>query len=672
MGANSSSISELPENEYLKKLSGAEPISENDPFWNQLLSFSFTTPTNSADLKLLEEATISVCKSLVEKNPRTGNLGSLIKVFLSRTKELKISAECQNHLFIWQAHNALFIICCLLKVFISRMSEEELQLHLTYEEKAGAGPSSYGVECEDLIEELLCCLIQLIVEIPLLDITYSISLEAVTTLIVFLSCQLFHKEILRESIIHRYLMRGRCLPYTSRLVKTLLYNFIRQERSPPPGAHVFQQQTDGGGLLYGIASGVATGLWTVFTLGGVGSKASPQLEQCSPLASQSLLLLLVLANLTDAPDMPNPYRQAIMSFKNTQDNTAFSSSSPHAFQINFNSLYTALCEQQKSDQATLLLYMLLHQNSNVRTYVLARTDIENLVLPILEILYHVEERNSHHVYMALIILLILTEDDGFNRSIHEVILKNITWYAERVLTEISLGSLLILVVIRTIQYNMTRTRDKYLHTNCLAALANMSAQFRSLHQYAAQRIISLFSLLSKKHNKVLEQATQSLRGSLGSSDSPCPDYAQDLNVIEEVIRMMLEIINSCLTNSLHHNPNLVYALLYKRDLFEQFRTHPSFQDIMQNIDLVISFFSSRLEQAGAELSVERVLEIIKQGAVALPKDRLRKFPELKFKYVEEEQPEEFFIPYVWSLVYNSAVALYWNPHDIQLFTMDSG
>ena len=50
---------------------------------------------------------------------------------------------------------------------------------------------------------------------------------------------------------------------------------------------------------------------------------------------------------------------------------------------------------------------------------------------------------------------------------------------------------------------------------------------------------------------------------------------------------------------------------------------------------------------------------------------LQKVPELKFKYVEEEQPEEFFIPYVWSLVYNSAVGLYWNPQDIQLFTMDS-
>ncbi|XP_042191965.1 dymeclin [Callorhinchus milii] len=670
MGANSSSTAELANNDYLKHLAGTESISENDPFWNQLLSFSFTAPTNSTDTQLLEEATISISKSLIENNPRTGNLQALVKVFLSRTNELKISAECQDQLFIWQAHNALFIIRCLLKVFISQMSEEELQLNFTYQERA---PAAYGAEAEDLLEDVMCTLVHLIIELPLLDITYSILLESVTTLLVLLSYQLFQKEIARESFIYKCLMQGRCLEYTSRVVKTLLYNFIRQEKCPPSGSRVFEQSSEGGGLLYGLASGVASGLWTVLTLGGVGSKPAQQEEPSSPLANQSLLLLLVLVNLSDVPDSPNPYRQSIMSFKNTQDSTALQSPNPFTFQINFNSLYTALYQQQNSDQATLLLYTLLHQNPNVRTYMLARTDVENLVVPILEILYHVEERNSHHVYMALIILLILTEDDAFNRSVHEVTLKNITWYTERVLTEISLGSLLVLVVIRTVQYNMTRTRDKYLHTNCLAALANMSAQFRSLHQYAAQRIISLFALLSKKHNKVLEQATQSLSNPIGAEDnSPLPDYAQDLNVIEEVIRMMLEIINSCLANSLHHNPNLVYALLYKRDLFEQFRTHPSFQDVMQNLDTVISYFSSRLEQAGADLSVERVLEVIKQGVVALPKDRLKKFPELKFKYVEEEQPEDFFVPYIWSLAYNSAVGLYWNPQEIQLFTMDSG
>ncbi|XP_067886449.1 dymeclin isoform X2 [Heterodontus francisci] len=573
-------------------------------------------------------------------------------------------------LFIWQAHNALFIIRCLLKVFVSQMPEEELQLNFTHQERA---PLSYGAEAEDLLQELITNLVHLIIELPSLDITYSILLESVTTLLVLLSYQLFRKEIIRESLIYKCLMQGQCLQYTSRIVKTLLYNFIRQEKCPPPGTQVLQQTSEGSGLLYGLASGVASGLWTVLTLGGVGSKAAQQEDLSSPLANRSLLLLLVLSNLSNRPDSPNPYRQSIMSFKNTQDNTAIQSPNSYGFQINFNSLYTALYEQQKSDQATLLLYTLLHQNPNVRTYVLARTDVENLVLPILETLYCVEERNSHHVYMALIILLILTEEDSFNRSVHEVILKNITWYAERVLTEISLGSLLVLVVIRTVQYNMTRTRDKYLHTNCLAALANMSAQFRSLHQYAAQRIISLFALLSKKHNKVLEQATQSLSGPVGAEEnSPVPDYAQDLNVIEEVIRMMLEIINSCLSTSLHHNPNLVYALLYKRDLFEQFRTHPSFQDVMQNLDMVISFFSLRLEQAGTDLSVERVLEVIKQGAVALPKDKLKKFPELKFKYVEEEQPEEFFVPYIWSLAYNSTAELYWNPQQVQLFTMDSG
>uniref|UniRef100_A0A3Q0SJP5 Dymeclin n=1 Tax=Amphilophus citrinellus TaxID=61819 RepID=A0A3Q0SJP5_AMPCI len=664
MGANTSQVGDLSDNPSLKALVGTESISENDPFWNQLISFTFISPTNSGESKFMEEAVIPLAKILIENNPRTGNFGALVRIFLGRTKELKISTECQDQLFIWQAHNALFMIRCLLKVFIREMSEEELHQQFSYQERA---PGSWS---EDLLEELLSSLVHLIVEVPLLDITYSILFEAVTILLVFFSYQLFHKDILRDGLIYQHILKGRCVCLTSRLVKTLLYNFIRQEKCPP-STHIFEPKAEGG-LLYGLASGVASSLWNVFTLGGAGSRAGiDQDHDPLPLSNQSLMLLLVLANLTDGPDWPNPYRQAITCFRNTQDTSSLPVEQPHTFQINFNSLYTALCEQQRSDQATLLLYTLLHQNTNMRTYVLSRTDMDNLVLPILEILYHVEERNSHHVYMALIILLILTEDDAFNRSIHEVVLKNISWYTERSLTEISLGSLLILVVIRTIQFNMTRTRDKYLHTNCLAALANMSAQFRCLHQYAAQRIISLFALLSKKHNKVLEQATQSLRGRQEDSTA-LPDYAQDLSVIEEVIRMMLEIINSCLCNSLHHNPNLVYALLYKRELFEQFRTHPSFQDIMQNLDTVIGFFSQRLEQAGSDLSVERVQEVIMKGAQALPKDRLKKFPELKFKYVEEDQPEDFFIPYVWSLVFNSGVGLHWSPHGIELFSMDSG
>ena len=43
------------------------------------------------------------------------------------------------------------------------------------------------------------------------------------------------------------------------------------------------------------------------------------------------------------------------------------------------------------------------------------------VMPILHILYAAQERNSHHIYMALIVLLILSEDDNFNKAVHETV-----------------------------------------------------------------------------------------------------------------------------------------------------------------------------------------------------------------------------------------------------------
>lgn len=184
-------------------------------------------------------------------------------------------------------------------------------------------------------------------------------------------------------------------------------------------------------------------------------------------------------------------------------------------------------------------------------------------------------------------------------------LKNITWYTERTISEISLGGLLILVVIRTIQYNMLKMRDKYLHTNCLAALANMSAQFRNLHPYVAQRLISLFETLARKHTRLDAQLKDpqtiaaAIDGSASTNNSASSgsvyvnlagttpeDMLQDLTVLEEVLRMVLEILNSCLSNQLVYCPNLVYTLLYKRSVFETFRSHHAFQDIIQNIDMV--------------------------------------------------------------------------------------
>lgn len=78
------------------------------------------------------------------------------------------------------------------------------------------------------------------------------------------------------------------------------------------------------------------------------------------------------------------------------------------------------------------------------------------------------------MYMALIVLLILTEDQLFNKTVHSIILKGITWYEERVVSEISLGGLIILVTTRTAQYNLLKMR---VSNNFLLFLKNNNVSY---------------------------------------------------------------------------------------------------------------------------------------------------------------------------------------------------
>ncbi|XP_012945055.1 dymeclin [Aplysia californica] len=482
-----------------------------------------------------------------------------------------------------------------------------------------------------------------------------------------------------QFMLYRQLMTGKCAMHAPTLMKALLWNYINQEKCP---AELFRGHSDSSGLIYNATAALASSLWSVVTLGmgNKGKKVDSELSE-TLLANQSLLFILVLANhCTCDRSVTNPYRQALFSFTDTQGDfettVGLPSRSAVHFKLDMSKLYQVLSLRLQDDQSTLLLYLLLHQNPHVKAYVLSRTNIDLLVMPLLEVLYQSQERSSHHIYMGLIILLVLTEDSLFNKAVHEITVKNVLWFKERQLSEISLGGLLILVVIRTIQYNMTRMRDKYLHTNCLAALANMSAQFTDLHPFVAQKIINLFSQLCKRHSRLVEQIRQSAMDSQANehtderADAEQQDNLQDLSVLEEVLRMVLEIINSTLTAGLQYNPHLVYSLLHQRSQFAAFRGHPTFQDIIQNIDTVIAFFSARLEPLGSNPSPGDVLQTIKDGSLTFKKDKLKKFPELKFQYVEEESPEEFFIPYIWSLVYHSA-NLYFNPGRILLFSLNS-
>ncbi|XP_003484969.1 dymeclin [Bombus impatiens] len=676
MGTTPSRYDDLSKNVYLEKFCGKKSILPNDPFWNTFLSYNMKPPVTRNDQIELDSRLDSSCQQLLVNNLSTGNFGSLIQVALMRASNLLASMQNQKIISAWQTYNALFALRCILKYLIETVGEEEMIKHIEAPQLPVPTQSNSSYRLKDLFEAL----IDIVTDVPLCEFTYVVHLEAINCLLVLLSVQLFSQTAAEYSCIYRIAMHSHSSEHAPAMVCTLLHNFVQQEHAPPG----LLTQQPGGSIVFSIAAG----LWNVITMGmgsslknvqvtsnGTSEEEERKRDTETPLASQSLLLLLVLTNHCTATE--NPYRNALFTFVDMQEGYS-TMQAKGAFRFNLNKLYNAICKIPNTDEVTLLLYMLLHRNASIKQDIMRRPDIQLLVIPILQILYHAPNNTSHHIYMSLIILLILSEDETFNKRIHEIMLKGVSWYTERSISEISLGGLLILVVIRTIQYNMFKMRDKYLHTNCLAALANMSAQFTSLHPYVSQRLLSLFETLAKKHARLeakirtqpsisSDSTTITINGTTANTD-----LIQDLTILEEVLRMVLEIINSCLTHRLAHNPNLIYTLLYKKDIFQPFRMHSAFQDIVQNIDSVINFFSYKLEQKDqSQLGVTQVLTTIQQGTSEWPRDRLRKFPELKFKYVEEEQPEEFFIPYVWNVVCQSAL-LHWNAENIKLFSPHTG
>ena len=138
----------------------------------------------------------------------------------------------------------------------------------------------------------------------------------------------------------------------------------------------------------------------------------------------------------------------------------------------------------------------------------------------------------------------------------------------------------------------------------------------------------------------------------------------------DFIRIVLEIVNAILVNALPQNPELVYALLHRREVFEPFEKDSKYTDLMENILLVIDHFGKKVDSVVSKenenVSAEKVLQVIKTASMGWRKEKLRSFPELRFTYEEEASPEDFFVPYIWSLVVSS-LSIPWTLSAISAF-----
>lgn len=660
-------------------------------FWQKLLELPLTLRWSSYRVQ-------QACELFAQNNHHTRHLAKIL-IHLSWCLQEAVRTSGAPSVVYLKAINAVYFSSVFLKYIIENSQSdniEELCLSLLENE-----PVPKDFMTDQRSENLL--MHNVLTFLGSIDVSPTTSLlhqELLNFMLIVMSTQLLSGPTPGPKDVNPFLdaaMSQESLLVSS-VVRRLLLNYIMRSRLPSSTAasySIFSEENQPG-VLQRVGSAAANFVLLPFNY-LVNSNSEGSRNQ---LADCSLHVLLVLIHyhkcvvsdesITDRSDdsastdpvskvntyfTVNPYSKALENARDIEFDRADiegNTQNGPAVRLPFASLFDTLGMCLADETAVLLLYSLVQGNSDFLEYVLVRTDLDTLLMPILETLYSASRRTSNQIYMLLIILLILSQDSSFNASIHKMILPGVPWYKEHLLHQTSLGSLMVIILIRTVQYNLSKLRDVYLHTTCLATLANMAPHVHRLSAYASQRLVSLFYMLSRKYNKLVELRDDKLQTkAISTGDGLVEDMSAELQIYTDFLRIVLEILNAILTYALPRNPEVVYAIMHRQEVFQPFKSHPRFAELLENIYNVLDFFNSRMDaqRMDGEWSVEKVLLFIINNCRSWRGEGMKMFTQLHFSYEQESHPEEFFIPYVWQLVL-SRCGFSFNADAITLFPVD--
>ncbi|MCO5571541.1 hypothetical protein L7F22_025284 [Adiantum nelumboides] len=665
---------------------GARTMDLHSQLWERLLNLPLTLHWTD---KVITEA----CRGIVQNSKSTGHLAKLL-VHLGWSLQEVSDSSTDVQLKFARTTNAVRFSSVFLKYAIEHLTKEELKsclaLSLNDQEAVFSGLKKGN---QDVASSVVFAMLSFIANSDVNPSTYVLHLEIGNLLLVMMSTQLHQAASPRykstDIFLDAAMLQEPAL--VSSVVRKLLLSYIARVPLPTDAPHYFNLSSPNQpGMLQrvGLAAAIVLRLpyYTYNYL--VSSKSS---SATSPLATNSVLLLLVLvhhriflefednferqldlhggdvAMKLDLNHVENVYCQALNAARDREFAILEADRTPAEFtsRISFTSLYDVLGLRLTDECTVLLLYTLVHGNAAFLEYVLVRTDLDILIVPLLETLYESSSKSVKQTYMLVIILLILSQDSSFNSGLHKLVLPGVSWFKDQILTQTTLGSLMVVILIRTVKYNLAALRDVYLHTNCLATLSNMAPHAHKLSAYASQRLVSLFEMLSRKYFKM----SNASKASHPTAESFQP---AELHIYTDFLRLVFEIINAILTYALPHNPEVVYALLHRQELFKPFEDHPLFSDLVKNINSVLAYFNKHLDaqKDKDEWNVETVLQAIVAVTRSWRGEGIKMFPQLQFTYEEDQCSEEFFVPYVWQLVVSySGIA--WNKDTITLFPSES-
>ncbi|GMH08470.1 hypothetical protein Nepgr_010310 [Nepenthes gracilis] len=660
-------------------------------FWQKLLELPFNLHWPAYRVR-------EACEAFAQNNYYTRHLVKIL-IHLACCLQDCISASGTPSSAYTKAVNAAYLSSIFLKYIIENAKSDDFaELHFCLDENEAV---LSGLPKDKSIKYFLMhTVLSFIGNVDVSPVTYLLHYELLNFMIVATSTQLLSQPSPGPQDVHPFMDAAMAqeMSLITLVTRRLLLNYISRPFSSFNGASqsVFSVGSQPG-VLQRVGSAAANFvLLPLNLLVGPNSGSSRSL-----LADCSLHVLLILVHYhkcivhnesfsersdcnvpfdsslkEDVYFSENPYRKAIENARDIEFDRADIEGNAHSgpfARLPFAALFDTLGMCLSDESSVLLLYSLVHENADFLEYVLVRTDLDTLLMPILETLYNASRKTSNHIYMLLVILLILSQDSTVNASIHKLMLHNVPWYEERRLVHTSLGSLMVIILIRTVKYNLSKMRDVYLHTNCLATLANMAPHFHRLTAYASQRLVSLFYMLSRKYTKLAELQNNKMQIDKRESTEgeSIVEDSTELHIVTDFLRLVLEIINSILTYALPRNPEVVYAIMHRQEVFQPFKNHPRFNELLENIFTVLDFFNSRMDaqEMDGEWSVEKVLQTIITNCRSWRGEGMKMFTQLRFTYEQESHPEEFFIPYVWQLVLSNCGFIF-NPSKINLFSVD--
>lgn len=367
-----------------------------------------------------------------------------------------------------------------------------------------------------------------------------------------------------------------------------------------------------------------------------------------------VLLLLLFYN----PQANGKIRVAFASLTDPRVDASAATYTTITAPLHFPKILRVILQKLLEPGYPLLLYCLVIKNASFRKYCQRNAD---KVLPaLLEVLNSVSTTENKILAKApagvmamLLVILALTGDAGFCEQMSDVKLldaRSVLGASQRSVREISLSSLLIVVILRLAHWNFGACRDSFFNRTVAGILGNLAAHgVEHVHWHTANRMLEVAGLLARNAVKLRTSgAPPSRPPSLGEAAE-----MHRSRMVRSLLTSLLRLVSSCLRMPrVSTNTHLVYALQKNYpSQFTQLEADPDLGPPLMHVRTATDWFEAQCPATDdTDLDVDAQINRLEEASARLPAELMTLASVAGASvsaYAETEAASAYFLPAVW-------------------------